>query len=488
MNRIFMNLKINTALAAGSLLLLLNHTTLQNPPSRPALQWDAFFEKPASFTSRDRRASRHVLTSGAVAFFVADPSAPIIDIRVAFRAGSYLDRNGKEGLSRILADCLRFGGTKGRTPGAVEAELASAGATLQIDICDTNGFAELRVPAANVELAAAVLFDILRQPAFVQSSLDHAKARLLAMLAARNDDTETAVRREWKRAARGNHYSTRLPSTESILSITRDDAAAAGARFLFPKNFIISAGGDFRSEQLIQIFEDQLKGWASADTPLPVPPEIETPGAPGIYLFDAGTLQNSAAVAVGFLTTKRDHDDRVALGVLLEHLLSPAAAGKIERALRIERSIASNLKIQQSTGDWFADDAVIYATCQAKSATATVATILEEFRKLQVETLPPERLAFLKQCLLDRSVISVGTSNVLAAQFAYDELVRADPEEAQRYRERLLALTPDDCLRAARRYFEPQKAIILIAGNRKKLEACTPALSTFGNIKIVELD
>jgi zinc protease len=437
---------------------------IQGPRSRPRPAVESLVENVAPASRADRRAFRTPLASGAVAYLVRDPHDSNIELRVAFRAGSYLDPAGKEGLSNLFAHALRYGGTRARAADALDAELDRCGARLSVDVGATHGNILLQLPSGSLEAGLDILFDVLRQPAFSQASLDEARARLAACLAARDDAAADALLREWRRAARGNHYSVRLPTAESLAAIGRDDLAAAAARYLYPKNMIFAAAGGFDNKRVISLLDARLAAWPNIDAPMPVPPDVEPPGAPGIYCYDPGTLAGTAAVAAGFLVPQCTPAERAALDVLVEALCSPAAAGRLDVALRFERPLATRIEVDRAPSDFFSGDVVFHGSCMAHDAGSFLSIIFDEWRSLQAQPLSSERLAAIRQALMGRTTTEPSDARSLVRRFCAEELGRVDPEAATRSLEELSRLTPADCLRAARRFLVPENGYFVIYG------------------------
>jgi zinc protease len=458
-------------LPALLLLLLPPAIAAQTPKGdKPLARPDTLFAKPLSFAAPDRRAARRALSSGAIVYLAPDATIPRVEANITFRAGAYVDAPGKEGLSALVAYSLRHGGSKTRGAEEFQKELGALGATLEIQIGDTEGQALLRCEAASLKVALALTLELLRDPALSQQSLDAGKQRILASLAARDDSLDAIEARAWKRLARGAHFSTRLPSAESLASIQRQDLVTYAEHYLFPRNFLMAFSGAFDESNMVPMLEESLAGFRNRDAPLPIPPEPETAAAPGFYGVDAGRPLSTARVRVGFVGFRRDHPDRVPVQAILEYLGSKISASRLDRVLRVERGLSWNPSSEWRGGDFFAGDYCLRAACLPQDATAVARAILDELKNLGDRPLSDDALATIRQTLVDRAAAAETSAAARAARFAQDELARADAEELTRDRARLEALGPEELLRAARLWLDPNKAIVVILGDSSALE------------------
>ena len=83
-----------------------------------------------------------------------------------------------------------------------------------------------------------------------------------------------------------------------------------------------------------------------------------------------------------------------------------------------------------------------------------------------------------KRGYIDRFPHNFATKAQVAAMFAQDEFTgryARDPEYFQKYRARIKAVTKDDVLRVAKKYLHPDRAVILIVGNKNDITMKLPA-------------
>jgi len=122
-----------------------------------------------------------VTQSGARAYFVETHDLPIVDLSVAFAAGSAYDPRGRAGLGQLTLTLLKAGSAR-YSEGQIDRRIADVGAQLQENFDpDRAGFA-LRTLSSEAERKAAVetLADLLQSPRFASAVFEREKARAIA--------------------------------------------------------------------------------------------------------------------------------------------------------------------------------------------------------------------------------------------------------------------------------------------------------------------
>ncbi|HXX94016.1 MAG TPA: insulinase family protein, partial [Planctomycetota bacterium] len=155
---------------------------VQEIPDHP----DKLRYRALAFEVPEAESMRVQLSTGSVAYLIEDPSLPIVDLHVYFRGGSFEEPRGKEGVGGATAHLLRTGGTRTRSPEALDEELDFLAANLAFGTGDVSGSASLSVLSKDLDRGIEILSDVLRNPAFRQEKLDLWKAQTLEELQARN--------------------------------------------------------------------------------------------------------------------------------------------------------------------------------------------------------------------------------------------------------------------------------------------------------------
>lgn len=231
---------------------------------------------------------RHWQTSGgARVYFVEIHELPIVDVQVAFDAGSARDPDGKAGLA-LLTNGLLDEGAGGMDADAVSFEFERLGAQYSANAGYDSGSVSLRSlsDADKLQPALANLRRVLGSPEFPEAALARQKQRLLVSIQ-RKQQSPGAVADDAFQAAlyRGHPYATPKEGTkESVSALQRRDVTSFHNRYYVAANAVITIVGDLDREQAADVAE-QLAGsleTGRAPPPLPEVPPPESAATLGI--------------------------------------------------------------------------------------------------------------------------------------------------------------------------------------------------------------
>jgi len=116
-------------------------------------------------------------------------------------------------------------------------------------------------------------------------------------------------------------------------------------------------------------------------------------------------------------------------------------------------------------------------------AAATLAEIFYELDRMRALPVGEEELADARNYLSGVFSLGLGTQDGLAAQLATVYLNELPEDYLETYRERIRALTADDVLAAARKYFDSANARIVLVGDRNEL---AEQAALFGELEVFD--
>ena len=116
---------------------------------------------------------------------------------------------------------------------------------------------------------------------------------------------------------------------------------------------------------------------------------------------------------------------------------------------------------------------------QSKSRSVPYATaiVLKEMKKMTETPPTAQELNTSKGGYIDRFPGNFATKAQIAGNFAQEEFTgryAQDPEFWKKFRGRIEAITADDVLRVAKKYLAPEKAVILVVGQKSEITRSLP--------------
>ena len=412
------------------------------------------------------------LKSGPVAYVLPDRELPLVNIVVFVRTGQYLEPAGKEGLANLTGWLLTHGGAGTNTAEQLEERMAYLGADFDSGIGDTRGTLSLNLLSKDLDEGLELLKDALAQPRFQDDKIKLRKEQLLQEMKQRNDDSSAIEGREKGFLTQGEDFwANRYSTAQSLESISQEDIEAFHRKWFVPSNFIIAASGDFDRDQLIAKLERLFSAWPfKGETPPPVPTNT-TFAASGIYLVNKPEV-NQGRVSMMLPGIRRDNPDIYAVTVMNDILGGGGFTSRIVNRVRSDEGLAYQAGSRFPGGVYY--PLSFTALFQSKSRTVpyAISIIEEEMKKIAAAPVTDEELKISKNAFIERFPRNFATKKQTAAIFADDEFTgryAAEPDYWKQFRSHIKAVGKEDIERAAKKYLNPERLVILIVGNEQDI-------------------
>ena len=131
---------------------------------------------------------KRMLSNGMTLYLLEDHELPVFDISGLVKTGTIYDPADKIGLASICASVMRTGGTMSREPDALNEELESMAASVEIGMSPEYGSVSLSTMAEDIEKGLEIFADVLRNPAFREEKLELRKQQGIEAIRRRNDN------------------------------------------------------------------------------------------------------------------------------------------------------------------------------------------------------------------------------------------------------------------------------------------------------------
>lgn len=414
---------------------------------------------------------RVALKSGPVAYLVPDRELPLVNIVIYVRVGSYLEPAGKEGLAELTGYLLAHGGTKSMTAEELDERLAFLAAQLNSSVSDSQGTVSLNLLSKDQDEGFAILREMLTVPRFQEDKVALRKQQMLQSMKQRNDESEAIENREHGFLSKGegfysNHYSTK----SSVDGITDADLRSFHKKWFHPDDFVVAVNGDFDRNEMTARLEKLFGDWPfTGEKPGPIPDNPELAPA-GIYIVDKDV--NQGRVSIMLPGIRRENPDYLAVQVMNDILGGGGFTSHIMSSVRSDEGLAYSAYSVFQGGIYY--PSTFYAGYQSKSRTVAYAAsiVMKEIKKMTGTAPTAQELEISKRGYVDRFPHLFATKTQVAAALATEEFTgryARDPHYFHNYRERIEAVTADDVLRVAQKYLAPERAVILIVGQKKEI-------------------
>jgi zinc protease len=405
---------------------------------------------------------------GFTVWYVREPSIPVISMSLYFKGGSALDPAGKEGLARLAAS-LFDEGAGDMDSQAFQGAIINKAIDLDFSASRDALEVELRTLSKNRDIAFQLLGLALKEPRFDRDAVERVRAQFLHIIRDGRNDPETRSAEAWYLAAFGAHpYGTPSRGTEeSMAAITVADLKAFAAARIARDNVVIGVAGDVQPSDIARLVDVALGDLPEHASPAELP-VAELP-ASGVVRVEQLAVPQSVVV-FGMPGLKRDDPDFYAAYVMNYILGGGAFTSRLYQAVREKRGLAYSVYTYLAP----MEAAALYmggVATQNGRVAESIAIIRDEIARLAKDGVTEEELAAAKRHLTGAFPLRFASSDGIAGMLVGMQVFNLGIDYFDKRNAHIEAVTLDDAARVARRLLNPDKLVVVVAGDPVGLEA-----------------
>lgn len=407
---------------------------------------------------------REVLPNGITVLSRANFNSASVSVSGYFQAGSLDEPDEKLGLADFVSSAL-MRGTERHDFDSIYNELESAGASLGYDSgTHTTGFSG-RSLAEDLPLLLGLLSETMRSPTFPADEMEKLRTQLITGLSIRAQDTAEMADLIFDQILFGTHPYSR-PSDgwpETIQAIRREDLIEFHRSFFGPRGLVIAIVGGIEPKKAVAEVARIFNGWQ-------VEGQKDAPELPELKSLDetvkrhhliAGKSQSD--VVIGTVGPRRKDPDFLAASLGNSVLGQFGMMGRIGDVVREKSGLAyyaySSLSAGIGPGTWSVSAGVNPANVKKASD-----LILEELARFVKDGVTENELADSKANFIGRLPLSLESNSGVAGALLNIERYDLGFDYYQRYAERVNEVTTEAVLKAARKFIDPDRLVVSIAG------------------------
>jgi zinc protease len=408
--------------------------------------------------------SRVELPNGIVVLSRANFANASVVINGFLPVGGLFDPGDQLGLSDFTASAL-LRGVAGRNFQQIFDALESAGASLRFSGgTHTTAFSGQAL-AEDLSLLLGLLADGLRRPVFPVEQVEQLRDQLLVGLAIRAQDTASMAQLAFDELIYADHPYSRPEDgyPETIEAIRLQDLATFHRKHYGPRGLVIAVVGAVDPTQAVDLVAGVLEDWQNPDQPtLPTLPavtalsglarrSIEIPG------------KSQADLVMGAAGPERRAADFIAANLGNSILGQFGLMGRIGQVVRegsgLAYTVQSNLSGGLGPGPWD-----ISAGVDPQQVERVIDLIRSEIRRFVSEPVSDEELADNQAYFIGSLPLSLESNFGVAGALINMERYQLGLDYYQKYPTMIRSVTKEEILSAARRYLDPDRLGIAIAG------------------------
>ena len=425
------------------------------------------------------------LANGLTVLYTERPGLPIVAANLVVRSGSELNPVDRPGLANFTAAMLSEG-TATRSALQIADESAQLGATLSTTSTMDSSQVTLRALHDNFAPALALMADVVLHPSFPQEEIQRQRKSRLGSLAQQRDDPAIVAGTVMAAALYGNRHPygfTEIGTEKSIQTMSRDELMAFWKQNFVPNNAALIVAGSITGAELKPLVERAFGGWQPGTPAKPAAATAATTPARLIIVDKPGAAQSQLRIAT--IGAARSTPEYAQLQVLNE-IVGGLFSSRINMNLREEHGYTygagSRFVYRRAAGPFYVSTGV-----RTDVTAPSVSEIMKELKRMNEAPVTTEELTLARESIVRSLPADFETSavaaSVLSGLYVYD----LGLDYYARFPGTVTAVGRESVLSVARKYLVPNNMIIVVVGDRAKIEADLAKLN-LGRVEVRDAD
>ncbi len=426
---------------------------------------------PKNETSRDAETSRAelcetqkvVLPNGLRLLVRRNPGVPLVSMQAYFLAGVITEDETTAGVSHVLGQMLTRG-TKSRTALDIARTFDEMAGSINGGSGNHTVFLSAEVLSEDFARAFEVFADCLLNPTFPEDELAKVKQLTLNALERQHDDWEASAL-DFLRSTLykvSPYRLNRLGTEQSVNAITpallrqRHRDACCGS------NGVVAVFGDVDPDKVKALVTRLLGKLPAAPGGPPREVAADKPLTEDVRASRQTGRPGTAVVCAAYPAATINDADRYPL-LVLDGVMSGIGwpGGWLHDELR-GRGLVYVVHAYNFLGFRTPGYFGIYALTQPEKVDEVIAVIEAAVKRATTELVPEDEFERAKKMAITVELLERQTNAALGAGAALDELYGLGFDAAEKFADRVKAVTREDVLRAAQKYLT-KRALVTIA-------------------------
>ena len=407
---------------------------------------------------------RAQLQNGIALLSRANFNSPSVVISGYIQSGSLFDTDEKLGLADFTASALMRGSAQREFQQIYDA-LESCGASLSFSAgAHTAGFSG-RSLAEDLPLLLNTLAEVVRQPAFPGEQVEKLRAQLLTGLAIRAQDTAYMAALTFDQIVFAGHPYGRPEDgfPETIQVIRRQDLVDFHRRYYGPRGMVIAIVGAVEPQEAIEQVQRVLGDWENPEQPDAPPLPLLTPLKEIVTRRVDIPGKSQSDLVIGASGPARRDPEYLPASLGNSVLGQFGMMGRIGDVVREKSGLAyyaySSLNAGVGPGSW-----EISAGVNPDNVEKAADLIRGEIARFIEKGVTAEELSDSQANFVGRLPLSLESNAGVAGALLNIERFELGLDYYRRFADLVRAVTPEEVLQTARKFFHPERLAIAIAG------------------------
>jgi zinc protease len=446
-------------------------------------------EKAASTRALTLPAVTETHTSSGLQVLAAERGPlPLVSMRLVLRAGSSTDPVDKAGLADFTVRLLRRG-TARLGANEIDEAVEFVGASLAAGVSEDLMSLYITTPAEHFPAMLSVLGQLVCEPTFPEKEVELARERALAQFANDLDDPGTVADRAFTRVLWGEHpYGHDVGgSASSVKTFTREDVVRFHRERIGPRGALLVVVGAVKPEVVAAEAEKAFGGWSPSEQIEPqLAPSVEAVAEPGKIILVDKPDQTQTQVRIGGPGFRLGHPDYFA-ATAMNIALGGGFTSRLVTSIRVERGLSYGVGSYfdaLSAGGAFA----ISTFTKTASSREIIDVALAEVAQVRQGGISARELKSAQTYLAGLYPMRTETNESIASIIADIRVHNLGDDWVEKFRERLLAVTPKQVKAVAAKYLFPKAPAMVLLGKASEVKKLLKGLGSISVVPVSEYE
>ncbi|HEV3090769.1 MAG TPA: pitrilysin family protein [Candidatus Cybelea sp.] len=372
--------------------------------------------------------------------------------------GSAVESEARRGISHLLEHML-FKGTTRRSAREIAETMDGVGGNLNAFTDKEATCYYAKVIDRHVPLALDVLADMFLNSTFDPGELAKEQKVILEEIKMYEDSPDELIhdvflQTMWSGANLG---APTIGFAETVLAVKPDDLRAHLKAHYAPNSIVVAAAGNVEHEHLVELVDEQFKGFAGS-CPLPEPESPAT--TPGCHIRFKESEQ--AYVVLGTRGVDMRDERRYAL-TLLDTVLGGGMSSRIFQEIREKRGLVYSVYSFQAAyraAGLFG----VYAGTSPANVQSCIDVTLEEFERASTTAIGPDEFRLAQEHFKGNLTLALESTSSRMIRLGRNEFALGRYVSAEEVERRIDAVEPAEVQELARELLAPQNVGLSIIG------------------------
>ncbi|MFV8361870.1 M16 family metallopeptidase [Flavobacterium sp. ZT3P35] len=397
------------------------------------------------------------LKNGLKVMVVENHKLPRVSFSLTLDNDPYTEGD-KKGVADMTSTMMGSGTTK-ISKTAFNEEVDFLGANINFSASGASASSLSKYSGRVLELMA----DGALNPVFTQAEFDKEKAKLIEGLKSNEKNVSAVAARVVDVLTYGkNHPAGEYVSEATLKNVTLADVQANYNTYFVPSNAYLIIVGDVKFSETKKMVEKFFGPWKKAIAPSITFSDPKDVPQTQINFIDMPNAVQSEVAAINVSNLKMTDPDYFAVLIANQIL-----GGDFNSYI--------NMNLREAHGWTYGARTSIYgdkrvstfnASTQVRNAVtdSTVVEIFKEFKKIRTEKVTDEMLASVKAGYIGRFVMQIEKPQTVAGYALRIQTQSLPADFYENYIKNISAVTADDVLRVANKYFLENNSRVVIVG------------------------